>query len=122
MTAMLFHRSAPAVLLVSATALAGCATSSAKPPVITYDDPPAEIRATLAPEPPRPVEVVTIPEPLPLPGQLRLQVFDRCLQCRRTALLLPQGTISVLLRAFPLLQQSPCLFRRQRVLLFRLAQ
>jgi type IV secretion system protein VirB9 len=76
MTAMLFHRSAPAVLLVSATALAGCATSSAKPPVITYDDPPAEIRATLAPEPPRPVEVVTIPEPLPLPGQLKPVASD----------------------------------------------
>lgn len=66
-----FHRSASAVLLVSATALAGCATTSAKPPAITYDDPPAGIAATPAPEPPRAVEVVTIPEPLPLPGQLK---------------------------------------------------
>ena len=66
-----FRRSASAVLLVSATALAGCATTSAKPPAITYDDPPAGIAATPAPEPPRAVEVVTIPEPLPLPGQLK---------------------------------------------------
>ncbi|MGE4431673.1 MAG: P-type conjugative transfer protein TrbG [Sphingobium sp.] len=66
-----FNRSASAVLLVSATTLAGCATTSAKPPAIRYDDPPAGIAATLAPEPPRAIEVVTIPEPLPLPGQLK---------------------------------------------------
>ena len=71
MTHTPFRRSASAVLLVSATALAGCATTSAKPPAIAYDDPPREIAATLAAEPPRPVEVVTIPEPLPLPGQLK---------------------------------------------------
>ncbi|MCE4568641.1 P-type conjugative transfer protein TrbG [Caballeronia sp. CLC5] len=71
MTHTPFRRSASAVLLVSATALAGCATASAKPPSITYDDPPREIAATPAAEPPRPVEVVTIPEPLPLPGQLK---------------------------------------------------
>ncbi|MBL8570821.1 MAG: P-type conjugative transfer protein TrbG [Phreatobacter sp.] len=70
MTVSPYRRAASAALLVSATALAGCATTSARPPAITYDDPPAEIAATLAPEPPRPVEVVTIPEPLPLPGQL----------------------------------------------------
>ena len=71
MTHTPFLRSASAVLLVSATALAGCATTSAKPPAIAYDDPPREIAATPAAEPPRPVEVVTIPEPLPLPGQLK---------------------------------------------------
>ena len=70
MTVSPYRHAASAALLVSATALAGCATTSARPPAITYDDPPAEIAATLAPEPPRPVEVVTIPEPLPLPGQL----------------------------------------------------
>ena len=69
MTHTPFRRSASAVLLVSATALAGCATTSAKPPAIAYDDPPREIAATPAAEPPRAVEVVTIPEPLPLPGQ-----------------------------------------------------
>jgi type IV secretion system protein VirB9 len=58
-------------MLVSAAALAGCATSSARPPAIAYDDPLPEIAATPAPEPARPVEVVTIPEPLPLPGQLQ---------------------------------------------------
>ena len=71
MTHTPFRRSASAVLLVSATALAGCATTSAKPPVIAYDDPPREIAATPAAEPPRAVEVVTVPEPLPLPGQLK---------------------------------------------------
>ncbi|GGO91616.1 P-type conjugative transfer protein TrbG [Stakelama pacifica] len=71
MTASPFRRAASAVLLVSASALAGCATTSAKPPVIAYDDPPAEIAATPMPERPHAVEVVTIPEPLPLPGQLK---------------------------------------------------
>ncbi|MFA7604773.1 MAG: P-type conjugative transfer protein TrbG [Novosphingobium sp.] len=71
MTCPPYRRAASAVLLVSAAALAGCATSSAKPPAITYDDPPREIAATPAAQPPRAVEVVTIPEPLPLPGQLK---------------------------------------------------
>lgn len=71
MTASPFRRAAPAALLVSASALAGCATTSAKPPAIAYDDPPAEIAATPAPEPARAVEVLAIPEPLPLPGQLK---------------------------------------------------
>lgn len=71
MTAIPFRRAASVALLVSASALAGCATTSAKPPAITYDEPPAEIAATPAPEPPRAVEVVKIPEPLPLPGQLK---------------------------------------------------
>ncbi|RIV86346.1 P-type conjugative transfer protein TrbG [Aurantiacibacter xanthus] len=64
-------RAAPAILLVCATALSGCATTSADLPDIAYDDPPGEIAATLAPDPPQPVEVVAIPEPLPLPGQLK---------------------------------------------------
>ena len=71
MTRPPYRRAASAALLVSAGALAGCATTSAKPPAITYDDPPREIAATPAPEAPRPIEVVTIPEPLPLPGQLK---------------------------------------------------
>ncbi|HEV2597764.1 P-type conjugative transfer protein TrbG [Sphingopyxis sp.] len=71
MTHTPFRRSASAVLLVSATALAGCATTSAKPPAIAYDDPPREVAATPAAAPPRAVEVVTVPEPLPLPGQLK---------------------------------------------------
>ena len=50
---------------VCAVALAACAQ---KPPTIAYDDPqPAHIE----PEPPKPVQVVSLPEPLPLPGQLK---------------------------------------------------
>jgi type IV secretion system protein VirB9 len=71
MTRPPFRRAATAALLVSASALAGCATTSAKPPAIAYDNPPTEIAATPAPEPPKPVEVVAIPEALPLPGQLK---------------------------------------------------
>lgn len=71
MTPSPFRCAASAALLISASALAGCATTSARPPAITYDDPPVEIAATPAPEPPRAVEVVAIPQPLPLPGQLK---------------------------------------------------
>ena len=71
MTRPPYRRAASAVLLASAAALGGCATTSAKPPAIAYDNPPPEIVATPAPEAPRPVEVVTIAEPLPLPGQLK---------------------------------------------------
>jgi type IV secretion system protein TrbG len=53
-------------LLVSALALSACATN--KPPQISYDDPrPAVLQA----EPPKPVQIVEIPQPLPLPGQLK---------------------------------------------------
>lgn len=66
-----FRRAASAALIISAAALAGCATTSAKPPAIAYDDPPREIAATPTPAGSSIVEVVTIPEPLPLPGQLK---------------------------------------------------
>ena len=72
-----FRRSALAILLISASALGGCATTSVKPPAIVYDNPPAEIAATLVPEMPKPVEVVTIPKPLPLPGQLKPAPAER---------------------------------------------
>lgn len=65
------RHTANAAMLISVGLLAGCATTSAKPPAIAYDDPPREIAATPAAQPPRGVEVVTIPEPLPLPGQLK---------------------------------------------------
>ncbi|ESZ87927.1 MAG: conjugative transfer protein TrbG [Blastomonas sp. CACIA14H2] len=71
MTGNTLRRVSGAALLVSASALAGCASTSAKPPAIAFDDLPPAIAATPAPEPPRPVAVVTIPEPLPLPGQLK---------------------------------------------------
>ncbi len=56
-------------LLVSALALAACAGKT-PPPAIAYDSDsfqPAVIEAG----PPKPVEIVTIVEPLPLPGQLQ---------------------------------------------------
>ncbi len=70
MTHSPYHRAAALALLASATGLSACATTSDLPDIV-YDDLPREIAATLAPEPSRPVEVVAIPEPLPLPGQLK---------------------------------------------------
>ena len=55
-------------LLISGFALAGCSTF--KPPEIAYDDPGAT-QAVRLPDPPKPVEVVTLPQPLPLLGQLK---------------------------------------------------
>jgi type IV secretion system protein VirB9 len=52
MTGILIRRVATAALFVSASALAGCATTSARPPVIALDDPPPAIAAT--PRPSRP--------------------------------------------------------------------
>jgi P-type conjugative transfer protein TrbG len=54
-------------LLLTATAVAGCSTF--KPPQISYDDPPEP--AVLEAEPPKPVQVVEVPQLLPLPGQLK---------------------------------------------------
>ncbi|ACI50788.1 P-type conjugative transfer protein TrbG [Gluconacetobacter diazotrophicus PA1 5] len=56
-----------ASLMILLAPLAAC--SSWKPPAIRYDDTPRQ--AVLTPEPPKPVQVVTLPEPLPLPGQLK---------------------------------------------------
>ncbi|CAN7366882.1 P-type conjugative transfer protein TrbG [Acidovorax sp. LjRoot129] len=51
--------------------LAGCASRGKPPPVIALDE-PAGVQATLAAaDPPAPVEVVAIPQPLALPGQLK---------------------------------------------------
>jgi len=55
-----------AILLLASTSLGACSTWT--PPKITYDDSPRE--AVLTPDPPKPVEIVELPEPLPLPGQL----------------------------------------------------
>ena len=68
MTPTSARHAASAAMLLSAAALAGCATTSAK---VSSSAPQAEIAATPAPEPPRAVKVVAIPEPLPLPGQLK---------------------------------------------------
>jgi P-type conjugative transfer protein TrbG len=56
-----------AILLLAGTPLGACSTW--KPPAIKYDDSPKQ--AVLAPDPPRPVEIVQLPQPLPLPGQLK---------------------------------------------------
>ncbi|QYA11924.1 P-type conjugative transfer protein TrbG [Rhizobium sp. AB2/73] len=56
-----------ATLLLSASALGGCATTQ-KPPEISYDDAPAAVQTL---DPPTPVQVVELPKPLPLPGQLQ---------------------------------------------------
>src|SRR3546814_20363715 len=70
-----FRKSVVPALLISASTLAGCATTSAKPPAISYDDAPA-IAATLSTEAQASVENVNIADPLPLPAQL-LPVGDR---------------------------------------------
>lgn len=57
----------PLILMVMALNLTGCATQ-AKPPVITLDEP---VAAQLLPDLPKPIEVVEVARPLPLPEQLR---------------------------------------------------
>jgi type IV secretion system protein TrbG len=56
-----------ATFLLASAALGACSTY--KPPTISYDNAPHE--AVLAPAPPKPVQVVELPQPLPLPGQLK---------------------------------------------------
>ena len=56
-----------AMIFLSSTILSGCATW--KPPAIHYDQTPKQ--AVIAPEPPKPVQIVEIPKPLPLPDQLK---------------------------------------------------
>ncbi|GBQ88594.1 P-type conjugative transfer protein TrbG [Asaia krungthepensis] len=62
-----FRKSALAGLLLSATALAGCATTT-PPPDIAYDDAAPAMQTV---DPPAPVTVVELPRPLPLPGQMK---------------------------------------------------
>jgi type IV secretion system protein VirB9 len=54
--------------LLATSALAACAAQHPPPPRISYDDPQP---AVLQQDPPTPVRVVKVPEPLPLPGQLK---------------------------------------------------
>lgn len=67
MGALRKRTSLPLVVLVSATALAGCARKYI-PPEIDYDD---AAPAVLTADPPGPVRIVETPKPLPLPGQLK---------------------------------------------------
>ncbi len=55
-------------LLLGSASLAGCAHKFT-PPEIAYDDTPRP--AVLAADPPKPVQIVQVPQPLPLPGQLK---------------------------------------------------
>lgn len=61
-----FRKAALPGALISGLALAGC--SHFTPPAISYDN---AVPAKLTAEPPAPVTVVPLPEPLPLPGQLK---------------------------------------------------
>ena len=61
------RRGALPLLLLTTSALAGCATSTT-PPEISYD---AAAPAVQTVDPPAPVTVVEIPRPLPLPGQMQ---------------------------------------------------
>jgi len=63
----LFRKVGLAALLLSATALGGCA-SKFVPPDINYDE---ATPATLTVDPSPPVKIVELPQPLPLPGQLK---------------------------------------------------
>ncbi len=55
--------------LLASVSLVACATRPAPPPKITYDD-ARPTPAVLAPEPQKLVQVIEVPQPLPLPGQL----------------------------------------------------
>jgi type IV secretion system protein TrbG len=56
-----------AVIFLSSTVLAGCTTW--KPPAVPYDNTPRQ--AVVAAEALKPVQIVEIPKPLPLPDQLK---------------------------------------------------
>ncbi|WBM38670.1 P-type conjugative transfer protein TrbG [Alcaligenes faecalis] len=58
----------PLMLLPLVALISGCATHGKPPPDISLDEP---VQAELVPEPPVPVEVVAVPEVLPMPAQLK---------------------------------------------------
>ncbi|HGS7887180.1 TPA: P-type conjugative transfer protein TrbG [Pseudomonas aeruginosa] len=60
----------PFLLMLAATSLSllGCASQGKPPPTISLDEP---VQAQPLPEPPKPVEIVAVPEPLALPAQLK---------------------------------------------------
>jgi type IV secretion system protein VirB9 len=61
-------------LLLASVSLGACSTTM-KPPAISYDDAPKP--AVLVPDPPKPVEIVELPRPLPMPGQLKPLPADK---------------------------------------------
>ncbi|MBB4955996.1 type IV secretion system protein VirB9 [Agrobacterium vitis] len=62
-----FRKAAFPLFLLSVTALAGCA-GHVPPPEISYDDAAPAVQGV---DPPAPVTIVSLPKPLPLPGQLK---------------------------------------------------
>ena len=56
------------LLLLSSVCVLTLSACAQKPPTIAYDDPQP---AHLEPAPSKPVQIVSLPEPLPLPGQLK---------------------------------------------------
>lgn len=58
----------PLVMVATLATIAGCVTHGKPPPTITLDEP---VAAQLLPDAPKPIEVVTLSEPLPLPAQLK---------------------------------------------------
>jgi type IV secretion system protein VirB9 len=67
-----FRKSTLSAVIISGFALTGC--SHFTPPAISYDD---AVPAKLTTDPPAPVTVVPLPEPLPLPGQLKPITDDK---------------------------------------------
>lgn len=61
------RKHALAILFLSSAVLSGCARW--EPPTVPYDSTPKQ--AVVAPEPPKPFKIVEIPNPLPLPDQLK---------------------------------------------------
>lgn len=61
-------RTSVSVVLLAALFLGGCASQGKSPPVISLDEP---VQAQPLPEPAKPIEVVSVPEPLALPEQLK---------------------------------------------------
>jgi type IV secretion system protein VirB9 len=65
-------RTALLLTLSPSALLAGCATHGTPAPAIALDPPPETVARAVPVEPEaRPVDVVAVPEPLPLPGQLK---------------------------------------------------
>ena len=62
-----FRKAGLAALLLSVTALGGCAHPFI-PPDINYD---SAVPAELTADPPAPIKIVELPKPLPPPGQLK---------------------------------------------------
>ena len=56
----------PLVMVATLATITGCATHGKPPPTITLDEP---VAAQLLPDALKPIEVVTLSEPLPLPAK-----------------------------------------------------